>query len=73
MSNLIPEPMSRLDLANILREIADEIQSGQSTEGNIEYMPVEGTPRHLHVRGVWRHGTGSLTMIGLVPGTERET
>lgn len=46
MSNLIPIPMNGDELASVLNDIAMRVVTGDSFEGNIEYMiPIaEGDP-----------------------------
>jgi hypothetical protein len=38
MSNLIPKEMVPKDIAAVLRDMADRVESGDSYEGSIEYL-----------------------------------
>jgi hypothetical protein len=38
MSNLIPKEMHPRDIAAVLRDMADRVESGDSFEGSIEYL-----------------------------------
>lgn len=81
MSYLVPQPMDRGQLHAALLDMAERVLSGDSFEGNIEYLipdehGVSGeyglpTDAEFWVRGVYRignlQGQGGSRMIGTVP------
>jgi hypothetical protein len=71
MSNLIPEEMTPAEVAEVLRDMAERVESGDSFEGSIEYALPDvpewaqrGDPKpegwedrdYRLVRGVYRIG-----------------
>lgn len=63
--------MSLAELAALLREIADSVESGDSLEGSLEYLiPEDGGPG-LSVRASFRTGNrdgqGGVVVIGDEP------
>jgi len=78
VSNLIPEPMTQDELADVLEDMRSRVEIGDSWEGHIEYLMADpddttvpdGT--YALVRGTYRIGNrdggqGGMRMIGTVP------
>lgn len=77
MSNLLPEPLTKDELIQVLEDILHLVKIDDSFEGNIEYlMPDVDSPEGTDflVRGVYRIGNsmgqGGVRMYGTVPGME---
>lgn len=77
-SNLIPERITREELAAILFDMGSKVLAGDSYEGNIEYLLPDGDDvDHIdeadlvNVRGAYRvgnlQGQGGMRLIGTVP------
>ena len=60
--------MSPVELAVLLREIADSVESGDSLEGSLEYLIPEDGSDGLDVRASFRTGNrdgqGGIVVIG---------
>ena len=77
-SNLIPERITREELAAILFDMGSKVLAGDSYEGNIEYLLPDGDDVDdideadlVNVRGAYRvgnlQGQGGMRLIGTVP------
>lgn len=77
MSNLIPQPMTHGELADMLEWVANHVREHDSWEGNIAWQipdPDAHVIADCEVTAVMRYGNlagqGSMRIIGTVPTTE---
>lgn len=77
MSNLIPEPMTHEELADVLEWVATHVREHDSWEANITWQipdPDGHVIADCEVTAVMRYGNlmgqGAVRIIGRVPGIE---
>jgi hypothetical protein len=70
VSNLVPTTIDRDKLVKLLEDILAGVKSGDTLEGNIEFLMADD-PEYWDVRGTYRignlQGQGGVRMIGSVP------